>query len=430
MSEGLRVAVISHQHPHIASGGAQEAAHWLFRDLKREPGITPVFVGRCVPEAIGHAGAFGLFRGREDEILWSPPPTDGFRLITTAPAQLRRQATELCEAVRPDIIHLHHYFGFGTDLVRILQEELGIPVVLTLWEYLAICHREGQMLKTNGRLCYTASHAECSACFPSRSAGKFFLRKALIQENLAHVDLFIAPSAFLAERYVDWGIAPDRIEIVETPLPAPALASLAPPAPAPAPRQGKTRFAYFGRLTPYKGVDVLLAALGRLDAGARQEIEVFLYGFDLDPKGSAVQRKVAAEVEALKGCVFARGTYRNEDVTALMRSVDWIVVPSIWWESYSFIVHEAKAAGVPILCSDIGLMREKVRPGIDGVHFMVGNSADLADKMDAIAAGKLAVAPAPASEPPPSVAAFTALYRRVVARRRNARERELPSAAQ
>ena len=416
MSDRLRVAVVSHGHPEIASGGAQEASYWLFQHLKTRGEIDPVYIARCPPEALGHAGSFAQFRARRDEILWSPPGLDWFRLTTLSPAALRRQAVDLCRNVRPDIIHFHHYAWFGTDLFRILKEELGIPVVLTLWEYLAICHREGQMLKTNGQLCYAASHAECSACFPDRSAGKFFLRKALTMENFACVDRLIAPSEFSAKRYIEWGIDPGRIEVIENPLSIHRYngdqrseARL-----VPARRSGPTRFGFFGRLTPYKGVDVLLSAIGMLDEKVREQIKVLLYGFLIDPAGNEFQRRVAAQIEALKGCVVHRGEYRNEDVVDLMRSVDWVVVPSIWWESYSFVIHEAKAAGVPVLCSNIGLMREKVRPGIDGAHFMVADSADLADKISAICAGELRVDPQPGAVKASTASDFVDLYRRVV----------------
>ena len=38
-------------------------------------------------------------------------------------------------------------------------------------------------------------------------------------------------------------------------------------------------------------------------------------------------------------------------------------------------------AGRPVLCSDIGGMVEKVRDGIDGLHFAMGDAASLADVM-------------------------------------------------
>jgi glycosyltransferase involved in cell wall biosynthesis len=325
----------------------------------------------------------------------------------------------------PDVIHLHHYMGFGTDLIRMFKKDLGLPVILTLHEYLAICHRDGQMLKTSDRLCYAASPAECSLCFPDRSSGRFFLRRALIMENFSYVDLFIAPSAFLAERYVDWGLDAERVRVIDNPV---AVRS------AEAGRResdnqfngrtAKKRFAYFGQFTPYKGLDVLVEAVASLDEGLREQVQVFLFGFQPNRSGTELQRRIAASIDALKGCIMPRGPYRHEDVVELMRSVDWVIVPSIWWENSPVVIQEAKMAGVPVLCSNIGGMREKVRPGIDGAHFRVSDSADLADKIRAICAGELVINVSPSAEEDTATEVLIDLYRMVHAGPR----REYPSA--
>jgi glycosyltransferase involved in cell wall biosynthesis len=64
-----------------------------------------------------------------------------------------------------------------------------------------------------------------------------------------------------------------------------------------------------------------------------------------------------------------------------MRQVDWVVIPSIWWENSPLVIQEAFLHGRPLIASDIGGMKEKVRDGIDGLHFRVGSAEDLADKL-------------------------------------------------
>ena len=61
-----------------------------------------------------------------------------------------------------------------------------------------------------------------------------------------------------------------------------------------------------------------------------------------------------------------------------MRSVDVVLVPSLWWENSPLVIQEALRNRRPVICSDIGGMAEKVRDGIDGFHFPVGNVAALA----------------------------------------------------
>ena len=62
-----------------------------------------------------------------------------------------------------------------------------------------------------------------------------------------------------------------------------------------------------------------------------------------------------------------------------MAQVDWVVVPSIWWENSPLVIQEAFLHGRPVICSDIGGMAEKVDDGVNGLHFAkVGSPQDLA----------------------------------------------------
>jgi glycosyltransferase involved in cell wall biosynthesis len=64
-----------------------------------------------------------------------------------------------------------------------------------------------------------------------------------------------------------------------------------------------------------------------------------------------------------------------------MRAVDWVVVPSLWWENSPLVIEEALSQRRPVLCSALGGMKEKVRPGKDGLHFPAGDPSALASLM-------------------------------------------------
>jgi glycosyltransferase involved in cell wall biosynthesis len=65
----------------------------------------------------------------------------------------------------------------------------------------------------------------------------------------------------------------------------------------------------------------------------------------------------------------------------LMTRVDCIVVPSIWWENAPLVIQEAFMAGIPVICSNIGGMAEKVTDRVNGLHFTVGDHFDLLDRI-------------------------------------------------
>ena len=81
------------------------------------------------------------------------------------------------------------------------------------------------------------------------------------------------------------------------------------------------------------------------------------------------------------GRVAMLGPYHREDVARLVRDVDWVIVPSIWWENAPLVIQEAFQHRRPVICSDIGGMAEMVRDGVDGLHFRVADPASLAATM-------------------------------------------------
>ena len=72
------------------------------------------------------------------------------------------------------------------------------------------------------------------------------------------------------------------------------------------------------------------------------------------------------------------GKYAHDDLPRLMAEVDWVVVPSRWWENSPLVIQEAFLHQRPVICSDIGGMAEKVADGVDGLHFRAGDPRSLA----------------------------------------------------
>jgi glycosyltransferase involved in cell wall biosynthesis len=75
------------------------------------------------------------------------------------------------------------------------------------------------------------------------------------------------------------------------------------------------------------------------------------------------------------------GPYQRRDLSRLIAAVDWVLVPSIWWENSPLVIQEAFAHRRPVICSNIGGMAEKVRWGRDGFHFQVNDPFELASLM-------------------------------------------------
>lgn len=240
------------------------------------------------------------------------------------------------------------------------------------------------MVKTGTReLCFGESLQACAACFPGRSEEDFWLRKHFIRRHFDVVDRFVAPSEFLRRRYIDWGLKPERIRVIENGQPAGERL-----APRPLPEGGtRNRFAFFGQVTPFKGVDVLLSALANLPRKQRKDIHLEIHGANLEIQEEGFRNRIEALRRPLmeEGILHWPGAYHRDDLARRMARIDWVAVPSLWWENSPVVIQEARRFGRPILCSNIGGMAEHVREGTDGLHVGVGNTADWADTLLAAA---------------------------------------------
>jgi glycosyltransferase involved in cell wall biosynthesis len=326
---------------------------------------------------------------------------------------------DLLDLVQPDVVHLHHVRDLGYDLLWQARNAFPrTPIVFTLHEYDAICLADGLLLRIPSReRCDAATPARCHACRPDRTAAHHFLRKRRVLAALDTVDRFLAPSRQLADRYIAWGLPAERIQVLEN-------ARAAFPAPgAPARSEGPpNRFGYFGQLAEVKGVLVLLRA-ARLLHERGIDVEVVIHGANLENQDPQFQEAFRRELAACPPTVALHPPYAPGDVDTLMRSVDWVVVPSVWWENSPLVIQEAFLNGRPVICSGIGGMAEKVRHDVDGLWFKVGDAGALAATMTAAAASRelwarLSGATRRPPTPVETVAAHEAIYRELRAGRR------------
>ena len=368
-----RILVISHGHPDFSLGGGEIAAYSHWAELRRR-GIEAMLVCR-VSESPGHVGAPFFARSADGlEVLFSPPGVNHFRHSQPQRDVVYRDFRALLERFRPTIVHFHHYAHLGLELIREVRKYgADVPIVLTLHEFLAICHAQGQMLKSNGILCQKAAPLDCHMCFPEISAQDFFMRETFVKSFFSLVDVFVCPSQFLRDRYVAWGLPPEKMVVLENgqPLSGGILAESS------ADQKYERRFVALGQISRRKGTLVLLDAVRLLHKRLRKVVRVEIHG---SSQYAEDDFKIQFE-KALKGLddtVRVCGPYRSQDVGGIIRRNGWVIVPSIWWENSPLVIQEAFVAGRPIICSDIGGMAEKVRDGVDGLHFRANDPTSLA----------------------------------------------------
>jgi glycosyltransferase involved in cell wall biosynthesis len=372
----LRVLVASHGHPKITNGGAEIAAFRLFSGLSETGAIQAWFLGCNTQPGGGRDGIALTQPFTEREYVYCPEGRFDWFRFSNGDIRLPGELKALLIELQPDVVHLHHYVNFGVEVIWTIRQTLPrARIVVTLHEYQAICNHFGQMVKRGQfSLCDRSGREECHKCFPEIDASEFFLRDRYIRTFFDMVDHFISPSQFLLNRYVDWGIERSRLSLIENIIAPPTVppekdvadASLAQP----------LRIGFFGQISKLKGISVLLECALILSAKTNVQIVFDIYG-DYKGQPQEFQDEFLDQLEKVSSNVNYRGAYRQDQIDRLMRTVDAVLVPSIWWENSPVVIQEAFRNDRPVICSNIGGMAEKVRDGADGFHFTVGSGLEL-----------------------------------------------------
>ena len=371
----MRLLFLCHSHPELQAGGTEIVARDLFRTL-RAAGHDGVFLaGTAAHQRPPSPGtALQTASDQPDEVLLWSAGFDSFFLSQTDLHGTIPEFVTLLRDLAPEVVHVHHTLQLGMEMLPLIRRVApGARIVMTLHDFYPICASDGQMASPEGVLCQAASLDACRRCHPGRSATDFRLRGLQVAGAFAAVDHFVAPSDFLRQRYVAWGLPADRISVVPNGMPTQAAA----PHRA-SPDGRRDRFAFFGHINRFKGATVALAASTRL---TREGLAhgLALHGGTRYQSADVLQRFA----EALAAAPDARhiGAFQRADQPRLIAAADWVVVPSIWWENAPLVVAEAFAHRRPVICADVGGMAEMVHDGVDGLHAAVGDPASFAAAM-------------------------------------------------
>jgi glycosyltransferase involved in cell wall biosynthesis len=370
----MKILVISHGHPTQSVGGGEVSAYNLYNAFSDRSDVSAAtFLART--------GAANLARGEirplnSNEYIWRQNINDVTYIRSELNSEERKPFRDFVATLDPDVVYMNHYVHIGVDFIREVRRLIGDrKIVLTLHEYMAICYNGGQMVTPETQaLCDAASPQACHSCFPSVSPIDLQMRKSFLQSHFDLVDRLVTPSVFAKERYVSWGVAPEKIEVIENPLSAETRAA----------RSTKTSdrvtLGFFGQVLPFKGLDLLMQAIHMLRAEERAQLRLVVNGANLWRQSAAFQERLSRLSVPLlneKVLVWA-GAYTQAELPRRQASMDWAVVPSLWWENSPMVIQEAFAARVPVIGANFGGIAEKIRDEVDGLLFDARNAESLA----------------------------------------------------
>lgn len=380
----MHILKIIHGYPPNYNAGSEVYTQSICNELSKHHQVS-VFTR----EENHYASCFNIRKQRVNDNLTvhfvnNPQGKDGYRQ-----KQMDDNFAGLLKELKPDVAHIGHVNHLSTGLIDELNN-LEIPIVYTLHDFWLMCPR-GQFLTRNigtahnFQLCKKQDDKKCAThCYSVYFSGRedaqekdienwsSWIHQRMIETKaiINKVDLFIAPSNYLRDRFInDFGIPENKIIYLDYGFPTHYLTHT---------EKSKTKsiytFGYIGTHIPAKGVNVLIDAFKQIKEPAKLKI----FGRDSGQSTHALKELAKTSKNEIE---FA-GEYINHNLANdVFSNIDCIVVPSIWGENSPLVIHEAQSCKVPVITADFGGMKEYVQHNVNGLLFEHRNTNSLAQQL-------------------------------------------------
>ncbi|MGO9327472.1 MAG: glycosyltransferase family 4 protein [Steroidobacteraceae bacterium] len=278
----------------------------------------------------------------------------------------RAELTMVLREVRPDIAHVHNTFSVISPSVYGACRAAGVPVVQTLHNFRFFC--PGALFLRDGKPCEACVEKNLLQsiryrCYRNSVAATATLATMLSVHRAIgtydrDIDRYIALTQFARGKFANAGIADAKLVVKPNFIPNP-----------PDPGHGEGRYVVFvGRLTEGKGVETLIDAWRDLGS-----VKLRIVG----DGNLRVQLEARAKREGLN--IEFTGKQDRAAVLEAISNATFLIMPSVWYETFGLVVAEAFACGTPVLVSRIGSLDELVQEGTTGAKFTPGDPRDLAN---------------------------------------------------
>ena len=330
------------------------------------------------------------------------------------------------DEIKPDIVHFQHLLGLSASMLQIAKQK-RIPAILTLHDFWFLCPQV-QLLTNDNQVCsgpdskdkcanceripytygkpqsfhdshdrivkflkyppeplktvkkllpwkmktalkekFLKTQSAISSITPNMRANMIAKRSNFLRHMLDKADVILAPSRFLREKFIHYGIAKNRIFHLGHGIKHRPLINFSKEP------SNKFRFGFVGNVSEHKGIRVLIRAFNKIK---RDNASLSIFGhYD-----QAYLSKLRRELKTDSRITFY-GPFDNREISSVFSKIDVLVYPSIWYENQPITILEVLLAKIPIITSNLGGMAELVQDGVTGLLFEVGNPEDLSQKM-------------------------------------------------
>jgi glycosyltransferase involved in cell wall biosynthesis len=264
---------------------------------------------------------------------------------------------EIVALFKPDLVHFHCVQRLTASIVRECLE-LEIPYLVTLHDAWWISPHQF-LIDEDGLLRMPSADPFLDVARDPVAGVATLQRRRQLASLLAGARQVLAVSESFAEVYRRAGISPVRA----IPNGVPDL----PPCPEPDGARGLLRLGYIGGRTSHKGADLVEAALRRSDF---RNLHLLIIDGRVRP-GEEIHTQWGGTA------VTIRAPLPQKDIASLYGSLDVLLAPSRWPESFGLVAREAAHFGLWVVASELGAIGEEIVEGQNGFRIGTTDSRDL-----------------------------------------------------
>ena len=273
---------------------------------------------------------------------------------------------ELIKDEQPDIVHLQNIHHHITPSIFYIIKKYNIPVVWTLHDYTLLCPNTSFL--NHGKICekcrkkkyFWPLMTKCkknSFGASSMAALEATVHCLMMIENM--VDYFIAPSKFLYEKFLEYGVKSNKLVRLDHFTTLSCSSEYQTPG---------DYYLYVGRISEEKGIKTLIDAAVNVNSSQLKIVGA----------GPISEEMIEyAKSKDKNNIIEFLGHKSQEDLIELYNNCKFVVVPSEWYEISGLIIFEAFSCGKPVIGSKMGGIIELIEDTVRGLLFESGNVEDL-----------------------------------------------------
>lgn len=272
----------------------------------------------------------------------------------------KREIKKILIKEKPDVVHIHNLYPLISPAVLPMIKKMGFPIAMTVHNYRLLC--PSGLFFSNGEICEkcTGKTKELN-CIVNNCEGSLFKSTGYALRNLwsrlkeyyiNNVDVFLCLTEFQKSKLVANRFSSEKCKVLPN-FYNKKINDIAYDI------KERNYVAFAGRISPEKGIPLLLAAAKKLP-----HIPFQLAG--------GMRDGYKKELE-IPDNVILKGMLPSIELPSFYGKARFLVLSSIWYEGFPMVFPEAMAHKLPIIAPKMAGYPEIAEENFNGLLFEPGN---------------------------------------------------------